>query len=90
MEKLTHVDLAYIDGNHRKKPTLDYFYSILPYLENHSVIAIGDIHWSAGMEDAWSTIKSHPSVYVTVDLFYLGLVFFRKELSREHFIIKFP
>ncbi len=90
LENLSGIDLAYIDGNHRKKPTLEYFHTFLPYLENHSVIAIGDIHWSSEMEDAWSAIKDHPAVTVTVDIFYVGLVFFRKELSREHFIIKFP
>ncbi len=87
--KLGSVDFAYLDGNHRKLPTLAYFESLVPALKNDSVIAIGDIHWSAEMEEAWEEIKKHPSVRVTVDIFHLGLVFFRKEMTREHFIIKF-
>ena len=38
------------------------------------------------MLDAWEAIKAHPRVTVTVDLFDLGLVFFRKEnKAKEHF-----
>jgi predicted O-methyltransferase YrrM len=84
------VDFAYLDGNHQKNPTLHYFNTMIPHLQNHSVIAVGDIHWSAEMEEAWADIKNHPDVRVTADLFYVGLVFFKKELTREHFTLKFP
>ncbi len=88
LENLGTVDLAYIDGNHRLEPTAHYFNQILPYTTNQSVVVVGDIHWSQDMEKAWEIIKNHPSVSVTIDLFYLGLVFFRKEQAKEHFTIK--
>jgi predicted O-methyltransferase YrrM len=87
--ELESVDMAYIDGNHRKEPTLHYFNEILPYTTNDTAIAIGDIHWSSEMEDAWYTLKDHPAVGVTIDLFYVGLVFFRKDQAKEHFILKY-
>jgi len=40
------------------------------------------------MKSAWSEIKKHPKVTVTVDIFYWGIVFFRKEQEKEHFKIR--
>lgn len=84
------IDLAFIDGNHRKDPTLDYFYSLLPCVNENSIIIFDDIHWSSGMEEAWNTIRNHPYVTLSIDLFFVGLVFFRKDfLQKQHFVIRF-
>ena len=78
----------YFDGNHSKKATLDYFELLLSTVTNDSVWIFDDIHWSAEMEEAWGIIKKHPKVSVTIDTFQWGLVFFRKEQPKEHFIIR--
>ena len=42
------------------------------------------------MEEAWNEIKQHKSVTLTIDLFFIGIVFFRKEQkTNEHFTIRF-
>jgi len=81
-------DLIYFDGNHQKSPTLNYFQKLLPLIHNNSVFLFDDIHWSQEMEEAWEEIKSHPKVKVTIDSFYWGLVFFRKEQEKEHFTLR--
>lgn len=81
--------LVFFDGNHRKEPTLNYFTQCLELANNDSVFVFDDIHWSNEMEEAWKEIKQHPQVSVTIDLFFLGLVFFRKEQVKEHFIIRY-
>ncbi len=83
---ITH-HLIYFDGNHSKKATLDYFEALLPTISNDSVWIFDDIHWSADMEEAWEIIKNHPKVTVTIDTFQWGIVFFRAEQEKEHFII---
>lgn len=80
-------DLVYFDGNHSKKATLAYFEALLPTISNDSVWIFDDIHWSADMEEAWKIIKNHPKVSVTIDTFQWGIVFFRAEQEKEHFII---
>ncbi|WP_317163944.1 O-methyltransferase [Flavobacterium celericrescens] len=80
-------DLVYFDGNHSKKATLDYFEALLPTISNDSVWIFDDIHWSANMEEAWEIIKKHPKVTVTIDTFQWGILFFRAEQNKEHFII---
>jgi hypothetical protein len=37
---------------------------------------IADIHWSEEMEAAWARMQAHPRVFVSVDNFHLGFLFF--------------
>lgn len=83
----TH-DLIYFDGNHSKTATLEYFELLLPTITNDSVWIFDDIHWSPDMEEAWEIIKKHPKVTVTIDTFQWGLIFFRQEQPKEHFVIR--
>jgi predicted O-methyltransferase YrrM len=80
--------LIYFDGNHSKKATLDYFELLLPTITNETVWIFDDIHWSAAMEEAWEIIKNNPKVTVSIDTFQWGLVFFRYEQPKQHFVIR--
>lgn len=87
-QRLKKLDYVFVDGNHRKEPTLRYFEQCLAYAHEGSVFVFDDIHWSDGMESAWEEIKAHPRVKVTLDLFFFGVVFFRKEQQvKEHFTL---
>ena len=84
------IDMAFIDGNHRKEPTLDYFNQILDHCHQESILVFDDIHWSAGMEAAWEQIKEHPRVTVTIDLFFMSFVFFNTDINhKQDFLIRF-
>lgn len=89
LEQLDSLDYVFFDGNHKKEPTLRYFHSCLQKKHNDSVFIFDDIHWSEEMEEAWEEIKNHPEVTVTLDLFMVGIVFFRKEQPKEHFSIRY-
>jgi len=87
---IKNVDLLFIDGNHRKEPTLSYFNSFLKKSGSQSIFIFDDIHWSREMEEAWSLVKQHDSVTLTIDLFFIGLVFFSKDFKvKQHFTIRF-
>ena len=81
-------DLVFFDGNHNKKATLSYFNSLIDKAHNDSVFIFDDIHWSKDMTEAWEHIKTHPKVTVSIDTFFWGLIFFRKEQAKENFIIR--
>ena len=89
LQKLTKLDLVFLDGDHRKEPALNYIRQMLPHFHNDSLLIMDDIHWSKEMEEAWEEVKQLPEVTVTIDLYRMGLVFFRKEQVREHFILRF-
>jgi predicted O-methyltransferase YrrM len=83
------VDFVFFDANHRYDPTVRYFETCLRQIHNDTVFVFDDIHWSDEMEQAWAYIQKHPAVSVTIDLFWVGLVFFRREQPREDFILSF-
>lgn len=90
ISNLSSIDLAYIDGNHRYQPTINYFQQFLAKSHPQTILVFDDIHWSAEMEKAWEEIKQHPSVQYTIDIFFLGFVFFRQEFKvKQNFSIRF-
>jgi predicted O-methyltransferase YrrM len=90
LNKQKNIDFIFIDGNHRLEPTIRYFEMLLPKLNEHSILIFDDIHWSEEMELAWKQIQEHSEVTVTIDLFFIGLVFFRKENKvKQHFQIDY-
>ncbi len=82
-------DLVFIDGNHRYNATVDYFERLKTLTHNNSILIFDDIHWSRGMQQAWQTIVADKSVTLSLDVFQFGIVFFKKELSKQHFILKY-
>ncbi len=89
-DKIEKIDLLFIDGNHRKKPTLDYFKFFLKKSTADSVFIFDDIHWSREMEEAWKIIQENDAVTLTIDLFFIGIVFFSKDfIVKQHFSIRF-
>lgn len=86
--QLSTFNLIYFDGNHSKQATLEYFNLLLPTITNETVWIFDDIHWSKKMEEAWQIIKDNPQVKVTIDTFQWGIVFFRQEQEKEHFVIR--
>jgi predicted O-methyltransferase YrrM len=83
------IDFAYFDGNHRKKPTLDYFSQSLAYHHTDSVFVFDDIYWSPEMAEAWNEIKNHPAVTISIDLYIMGILFFREAQPKQHFKLRF-
>ncbi|MBC8172983.1 MAG: class I SAM-dependent methyltransferase [Chitinophagales bacterium] len=88
--QLKQLDLVFIDGNHRKQPTLQYFHECLLHAADHTIMVFDDIHWSSEMKGAWKEIIAHPSVTLSIDLFFKGIIFFRKDFkAKQHFILKY-
>jgi predicted O-methyltransferase YrrM len=82
-------DYVFIDGDHRLKATLSLFNLCLQHAHNGTVFIFDDINWSDEMKAAWTDIKNHPQVTATIDVFMFGIVFINKDLSKEHFRIRY-
>ncbi|MDB5155985.1 MAG: SAM-dependent methyltransferase [Mucilaginibacter sp.] len=88
IDGLDKLDFVFVDGNHQKDATLKYFEWCLPKVHEDTLLIFDDIYWSEGMKEAWAEIKAHPQVTVTVDLFWIGLMYFRKGQVKEDFMIR--
>jgi predicted O-methyltransferase YrrM len=89
LAEMPDPDLVFFDGNHKKEPTLAYFEQCLQHVHPGTIFLFDDIHWSTGMEEAWDIIRQHPQVKVSIDIYHMGIVFFKEELSKEDFTIRF-
>lgn len=89
LDHTKRIDYLFIDGNHQEEATLRYLEMCLPFCHNNTIVVFDDINWSTGMQSAWLQIKEHPKVTATIDLYFMGIVFFRSELSKEDFTIRF-
>ncbi len=87
LDKIKKLDFVFIDGNHRKKPTLKYFETVLKYCHNNTVIVFDDIMWTKQMQEAWQEIKKHNKTTQVINIFKMGIVFLKKELSKEEILI---
>lgn len=83
---LPRVDLVYFYDN---QAILDHFESCLPKADEGTLMIVPDIYRNPETKQAWAVIKPHPQVTITVDLFWIGLVYFRKGKVKEDFFIKF-
>jgi predicted O-methyltransferase YrrM len=89
LEREDQLDMVFFDGNHRFAPTIDYFERCLAKATDNSVFMFDDIHWSRGMSRAWRKIKNDDRVTLTIDLFWLGIVFFKKDIEKQNFVIRY-
>lgn len=90
LKSIDQLGIAYVDGNHRYAPTINYFKQLMEKAGDQSIIIFDDIHWSEEMEKAWEEIKQDAQVTLTIDLFFIGLVFVRQaQKEKEHFIIRY-
>jgi predicted O-methyltransferase YrrM len=81
--------MVFIDGDHRKESVVRYFRKMSELSDGDTVIVIDDIHLSKEMEEAWSEIKRSENVSFTVDIFRMGIVFFRKGINRCDYVIRY-
>ncbi|MEY4727545.1 MAG: hypothetical protein RLZZ390_69 [Bacteroidota bacterium] len=90
LSKMTGKKLFFFDGNHQYQPTVRYFEEVVRSCGEEDILVFDDIHWSKGMENAWEEIKKNERVSCSVDLFFIGIVFLRKEFKEKlDFTIRF-
>lgn len=81
------LDFILIDANHTHDATIAYYQACKQFVHEDTVIIIDDIYWSEGMSKAWVEIKRDIVVTLSIDLFDMGIIFFKKTLQKEHYVL---
>ena len=89
LSRMPKADFVFMDANHRYEATMKYFNWLLMKIHHSSIMVVDDIHDNPGMEKAWKEIKNHDLVYVTVDLYRCGILFFDPSLTKQHAVMQF-
>jgi hypothetical protein len=84
------IGLLYVRKIKNAEDLILYFNATLKKLNTQSILIFDGIHDSKEMESSWKKIKMHCEVKLTIDLYKLGIAFFRQEqLEKENFTIRF-
>jgi hypothetical protein len=67
----------------------DYLQEMISYKHDGTVLIFSNIHRTANTKQAWEQVKADERVRVTIDLFYIGLVFFKPGMSKEDFRVRY-
>ncbi len=78
----------YLDGDHSYDGTKKYFELIVEKARQDCILVLDDIYWSKGMAKAWSEIKADERVPLSLDFFHFGVLIFRYNQPKQHFILK--
>jgi len=90
IENADTIGLLYIKKIKNAEDLTSYFNAVLKKINTQSILIFEGIHNSKEMEASWEAIKMHYDVKLTIDLYKLGIVFFRQEqLEKENFTIRF-
>jgi predicted O-methyltransferase YrrM len=81
--------VVFIDGNHRKEPVIRYFNKMAELASGKTVIIIDDINYSREMAEAWNEIKLHEKVSLSIDIFRMGMLFFRGGINHNNYTIRY-
>ena len=74
-----NFNIVFIDGNHKKEPTIKYFTELQSQLSSPAIIIFDDINWSLDMQQVWKIVKSNKNVSYSIDMFKFGILIFDKK-----------
>ncbi len=80
------LDFVFINT---KNAILNYFNYCLPKVDPNTLLIFNNIYGNKETKTAWQEIKAHPKVTLTIDLFWIGLVYFKTGQAKQHFKIRF-
>ncbi len=88
LKQMDHPLMVFIDGDHQESSVLDNISVFLQVVKEDSVIVLDDIHLSEGMNRAWNKIIEMPRITLSIDLFRMGILFFRTGMYKQHYIMR--
>lgn len=87
-EQPESFDLVFMDAGIKHTQILQLVDLLLPLVHNDTVVVVEGIHRSPEMQKIWNDLCRKTQVRVSIDIFRWGLIFFRKQQAKEHFIVR--
>ena len=69
---------------------VSFFNKYFHLLKNDSAVLIPDIHKTREHTSGWQKLCAHPKALMSIDLYGVGLLFFKEEFKeKQHFVLKY-
>ena len=78
VKKENGFDLLFIDGNHQKDPTIQYFNALKKCIKDSAIFVFDDIYYNREMTEAWRIICMDDDVNFSIDMYKLGIIIIDK------------
>ena len=76
--------------NKTNEDIFQVFLKLFTLINENTIVVFRDINKDLETSKSWDSIKTHAATMISIELFQLSLVFFRKEqLKKQHFAIRF-
>jgi hypothetical protein len=86
----TPSGLVVFHGENLEEKILPYFNQYLDKINPDTIMIFTGLHTAKNLKHSWSQIKLNPKVTLTINLFWIGLVFFKQDRKeREHFKVRY-
>ena len=79
IQSLKTIEHLFFNGFWGKTTTLSYFETCIDYMPQNAVFIFRAPYTSDETQAFWATIKKHPKVRLSIDIYDLGFLFFRSE-----------
>lgn len=86
---INNIDIMYINTGHSYEQTMKYYNAAKTKVSSNSIFIIDTPHRSQEMQTAWEDIKTDRQATLTIDLFQIGLVFFKNNLPKQHYVVRY-
>ncbi len=83
------LGVVYFSNMYFGEDLYQFFLRCLLFIDENSVFIFSNIHSSKPMENAWNEIIRNENISLSLDIFSFGIVFFKKNITKQHFILKY-
>lgn len=80
---------VFIDGDHSYAATLSAFERFAKVAHPDTILVFHDIYHSSQMKRAWKKMCRDQRISVSLDLFSMGILFFRQGIVKQHFRLRY-
>jgi hypothetical protein len=86
----TQPALVIFHVDNLRQETIRYFDQYLPEVHPDTIMLFTGMYRDSQLKQTWNQIKLNPKVTLTINLFWIGLVFFKQDRKeKEHFKVRY-
>ncbi|MDR1257855.1 MAG: SAM-dependent methyltransferase [Tannerellaceae bacterium] len=88
LKDMGRIDLVFFN-THKETSNAGLFNICVKYAHPDTVFVFEGIKANNSMLKLWKTVRTHPDVTVTLDLYSIGIAFFNKKLHKRNYTVYF-
>jgi predicted O-methyltransferase YrrM len=86
-QRIKEKTLIFLDAHHSGDATERYVDILLPHILEDTILVLDDINYSKSMHAAWKKLTLNERVSLSINLYRIGVIFFKPELSKQEFYL---